>query len=131
MGPLPDSWAVQMLPGRRVQRAMSAALGIYFGLAALTDLRDVAFIIPGVAPPGSPRGLQMVAGSAILMLAVALLVPKLSRQAATALVLVWLLRTVWDMTGGPPMTWVWTLVLGGLVIVRARTRGENAPASPR
>jgi hypothetical protein len=110
---------------------MSAALSIYFGLAAAADLRDVALIIPGIAPPGSPRGFQIVTGFAVLVLAVFLLIPRLSRKAATALVSVWILRTVWDMTGGPPMTWAWILVLGALVIVRARTSGEKAAATGR
>jgi hypothetical protein len=121
----------QLLPGKRLQQAVSVALGIYFGLAALTDLGGAVLIVPGVAPPGSPRTFQVVTGLVILLLAVALLLPRLSRHAATALVLVWLLRTVWDMTGGPPMTWAWTLVLGALVVVRAKTRGESAPATER
>jgi hypothetical protein len=121
----------QMLPGRRVQSAVSLVLGIYFGLAALTDLLGSTLVLPGVAPHGVPRSFQVVTGCAILGLAAALFLPRLSKHAATALVLVWLLRTVWDMTGGPPLTLAWILLLPALVIVRAKTRGEDGAATGR
>ena len=105
--------------GRREVWGIRVALGLYFGLAALSDLRASVALVPGVAPLESSRTLQLLTGSVVLSLVVVLLLPRLSRYGAIGLTSAWILRTTWDMTGGQTATFVWKLLLPALAIVMA------------
>ena len=108
-----------VLVGRRGELTIRVALSAYFCLAAGTDLWGSLVILPGVAPLGSPRYLQLLTGGVILASAAFLLVRRLSKPAAIVLTAAWLGRTVWDMTGGQTSSATWRLLLPALAIVAA------------
>jgi hypothetical protein len=113
---------------KRAAVPIRVTLGIYFSLAAFSDLRGSVLLLPGVAPLEFPRYVQLLTGCTVFASALLLFTQKLSKVGAGVLAAVWTLRTVWDMTGGPPISLIWTLVFGGLVIViRSPAEDRQAP----
>ena len=118
---------VNALIGRRGDLAIRVALSLYFCLAAGTDFRGSLGILPGIAPLGSPRYFQLLMGGVVTVSALLLLTRRLSKPAAVALTAAWLVRTVWDMTGGQRTTAMWNLLLPALAIVTARQPEPEDP----
>jgi hypothetical protein len=114
----------------RIQRAIAIGLGCYFAVASLSDLAPAIGPLPGFAPPGCPRVLQVAIGCLVALGAVGLLAPRLSKFGAWLLVVLWLLRTVWNMTGGQSATLAWFLPFPLLLLVGRRDHGGEAGAGP-
>ena len=104
----------------RIQRAIEVGLGVYFAGASLSDLWPSIGFLRGFTPPGSPRTFQVIVGCLAAVGATGLFAPRLSRYGAWLLAALWLLRTVWDMTGGETVTVGWALLLPLLLLVRGR-----------
>jgi uncharacterized membrane protein len=119
-----------------VQGVLALAFGFAGNIKALTPLSDAAKIIPWVSDV--PAALVRFIGTAELLAAVGLVLPaitrirpKLTPLAASGLVLVMALATVFHLTRGEPQGVVANVIWGGLAAFIAWGRFRAAPIAPR
>lgn len=111
-----------MLVSDRAQRILAAALAIWLVMAGLSDVASLDVLVTGWSPADAPRETRVVIGSILLVCAALLCIPRVSRHGASFLLILWVLRTVWDMTGGQAVPRGWYLFFAVLVVVWARGR---------
>jgi hypothetical protein len=101
----------------RVERLVRIAVGLYFGIAALSDLHGSTVLLPGIAPLECGRRLQVFTGLVILACAGLLFRRTLARSGVIPLVGAYTLRSAWYLTGPERWAVVWPLLLPGLAII--------------